>query len=391
MGFPSHANALRSELKGLVLLCLFGLLLRVGNAQTYSVIYSMQNNDGFFIRASVISDKLGNLYGTAEDGGPSGPAGTVFKLDPSGSLTVLYNFQGGQDGGYPQAPLVLDSKGNLYGMTPYHGSGSCPGGIGCGTVFMLDATGAEKVLHSFTGYPKDGWYPFGGLVRDRKGNLYGTTHYGGSIDAGTVFKIDNTGAETILHSFNGTDGEQPSAGLTLDKKGNLFGTTSTGGSSQAGTIFEIDSAGAFTTLHNFQGSDGAGPGATLLLDAQGNIYGTTGGGGSSGCGTAFMMGTDRVVTVLHEFTCGVDGGIPVSNLIRAKGKLWGTTTIGGSYGAGVLFTVTKRGKFKVVHSFENNPDGEAPYGGLVKDPKGNLFGTTEMGGIGDGTIYEVTP
>lgn len=362
-------------------------------AQNYSIIHTMQNSDGLFISGGVVLDKAGNLYGTAGDGGPSGlsSAGTVFKVDPTGTLTVLYNFQGGADGGYPAAPLVRDSKGNLYGTTPYEGSGSCPGGIGCGTVFVVDDTGAEKVLHSFAGYPNDGWYPFAGLVRDPKGNLYGTTQYGGSRDVGTVFKIDKSGKETLLHSFNLTDGENPLAGLIRDHAGNLYGTTAEGGISGNGTIFKIDASGNFTSIHSFDGVDGSYPRSTLLLDSKGNLYGTTGAGGSSGCGTAFMYKPNGSVNVLHVFTCGLDGGFPRSNLVSSKGKLWGTAIEGGAYGVGTLFTVTKRGKFEVVHDFSNLPDGADPYAGLVKDSSGNLFGTTEMGGIGDGAIYKITP
>ena len=174
-------------------------------------------------------------------GGASG-FGTVFKVTPSGVETVLHSFApNGEDGFYPYGGVILDSKGNLYGTTEYGGK------TGVGTVFEVTASGTEAILHSFSG-GVDGISPYAGLVFDKKDNLYGTTLYGGSFDLGTVFELTNSGTETILHSFarNGTDGYFPSAGLSIDKAGNLYGTTQTGGtasgtscSSGCGVVFKI--------------------------------------------------------------------------------------------------------------------------------------------------------
>jgi uncharacterized repeat protein (TIGR03803 family) len=159
---------------------------------------------------------------------------------------------------------------------------------------MLDKTGKETVLYSFAGKP-DGGDPLAGLVRDRAGNLYGTTLYGGASDNGTVFELDKTGKETVLYSFTGgSDGASPWAGLVLDAAGNLYGTAQGGGSSDCnggcGVLFEVDRSGKETVLYEFtNGDDGAGPVASLIWDKAGNLYGTAEGGGAYGVGTVFKL------------------------------------------------------------------------------------------------------
>jgi uncharacterized repeat protein (TIGR03803 family) len=181
-------------------------------------------------------DAAGNLYGTAYVGGdPTCGCGTVFKLDPSGNATVLHAFTEGTDGGLPQAGLIRDAAGNLYGTTQIGGSSNA------GTVFKVDTAGNETVLYSFTG-GADGGSPLGGVSRDAAGNLYGTTQLGGSpqLQAGTVFKLDTSGKLTALHTFTGgADGSNPFAGVIRDSAGNLYGTTAGGGDSGFGTVFKI--------------------------------------------------------------------------------------------------------------------------------------------------------
>ena len=236
----------------------------------------------------MVQDSADNLYGTTPDGGAS-DAGVVFKVAKHGKETVLYSFTGGDDGGNPFAGLIRDSAGNLYGTTTYGGDLKCNNGYGCGTVFKLGKTGKETVLYSFTESP-DGAYPYAGLVRDTKGNLYGTTFFGGASGAGTVFKVDKTGKETVLYSFTGgSDGKYPYAGLLRDTKGNLYGTTEYGGASSNGTLFKLDTSGTETVLHSFTGgSDGGLPIAGLILDASGNLYGAAQSGGDGG-GTVFEL------------------------------------------------------------------------------------------------------
>src|ERR1022692_3872096 len=172
--------------------------------------------------AGVIRDSAGNIYGTAANGGAANK-GVVFKLDTSGHQTVLYSFTGGADGGYPYAGVIRDSAGNLYGTTYYGGTANA------GVVYKLDSTGQETVLYTFTAWP-DGAYPQAGVIRDSAGNLYGTTYLRGTASAGVVYKLDTTGHETVLYSFTGgADGGAPYAGVIRDSAGNLFGTTSAGG------------------------------------------------------------------------------------------------------------------------------------------------------------------
>lgn len=212
-------------------------------------VFTGEGGDGFLSMAGIVIDKHRNLYGTTITGGASGSGlsgyGTVYKVDSSGKETVLYNFAGQADGAYPYASLVLDKEGNLYGTTYEGGDLSCQAPYGCGTVFKVDPAGNETVLYSFTGaYPDYGLTPVGGLVRDKAGNLYGTTTYGGTASyLGSVFKLSPAGEITNLYSFTGSngDGEWPTSNLTLDHQGNLYGTTISGGSPDCGcgVIFKV--------------------------------------------------------------------------------------------------------------------------------------------------------
>ena len=242
----------------------YGTVFKVDTAGKETVLYSFTGTggDGAVPEAGLVQDAQGNLYGTTVDGGAFGQ-GTVFKLDTTGKETVLYSFTG-YDGSGPEAGLVLDAQGNLYGTTKYGGNLACYAPYGCGTVFKLDTTGKETVLYSFTGTGTgDGEAPEAGLVLDTKGNLYGTTPYGGTnggaSNGGTVFKVDTTGKETVLYSFAGTgagDGQNPEAGLVLDAQGNLYGTTYFGGANAGGTVFKVDTTGKETVLHSFTGTGG---------------------------------------------------------------------------------------------------------------------------------------
>jgi uncharacterized repeat protein (TIGR03803 family) len=261
-----------------VMLGLGVVAIQSAQAQTLTTLHNFTGSpDGAGPVAGLVGDAKGDFYGTTEYGGDLScgdyGCGIVFKLDAAGKETVLHSFAG-SDGANPSAGLIIDAKGNLYGTTAYGGLG-CQS-PGCGVVFKLDTSGKETVLHNFTGRP-DGEYPIRGLVRDTAGNLYGTTPYGGSSGYGTVFRVSKTGEETVLHSFTGapSDGAVPEAGLVRDAKGELYGTTDEGGSSGYGTVFKLDATGKATVLHSFTGSpsDGAFTEAGLLRDAKGNLYG----------------------------------------------------------------------------------------------------------------------
>src|SRR5664280_840402 len=268
------------------------------------VLHNFNNDgtDGVGPRASLIFDAAGNLYGTTRIGGTYG-SGTVFELMPvaGGTWTeqVLHSFGNGADGREPVAGLILDTAGNLYGTTVAGGT------YGDGTVFELTpAAGGnwtEQVLHNFNSDGTDGTNPNAGLIFDATGNLYGTTPDGGTYAYyGTVFELTPDGSggwtERVLHSFgNGTDGSSPYTGLVFDAAGNLYGATLYGGTyGAAGTVFELTPAGGGTwteqVLHNFgSGTDGANPYAALVRDAAGNLYGTTNYGGTNNDGTVFEI------------------------------------------------------------------------------------------------------
>jgi uncharacterized repeat protein (TIGR03803 family) len=166
-------------------------------AQTFTVLYNFTaSSDGGDPYASLIRDAAGNLYSTFGYGGGTSFSGGVFKVAPDGTETVLYSFNGGSDGAFPFSPVVRDKAGNLYGTTSQGGSANA------GVVFKVDPSGTETVLHSFTG-GADGIIPIGGLLRDKAGNLYGTASQGGTSNYGVVFKISPRGKETILHAFTG--------------------------------------------------------------------------------------------------------------------------------------------------------------------------------------------
>ena len=266
-------------------------------------LYQFQKNDpsqGYYPIGGLVMDAQGNLFGTTWLGGAyrcpnANDCGTVFEVTPGGVHSVLHNFAGGTDGFYPLAGVIVDEQGNLYGTTAYGGTGNlCKtgSGNGCGTVFKLSPDGTETILYTFSG-GADGAIPLSGLVRDAKGNLYGTTTYGGRTGnctlgnpgCGTVFQITRSGAFRVLYRFHGgMDGANPVGGLILDAAGNLYGTTIQGGGPGCGgygcgTIFKLTAARMETVLHSFSnGADGGGPGFSLVFDPQGNLYGTAGGG-----------------------------------------------------------------------------------------------------------------
>jgi uncharacterized repeat protein (TIGR03803 family) len=261
------------------------------------LLHSFTGSDGANPLAGLIQDAAGNFYGTTQIGGddPFEFVGTVFAVNRSGQEKVLLSFNGNSDGYYPYAGLVRDASGNFYGTT-------LGGPLGYpGTVFRVNRDGKERVLHIFNGTNGDGASPQAGLVEDAAGNLYGTTSGGGAYGQGTVFMVNRSGEEKVLYSFTGTDGDgsEPLAGLVEDAAGNLYGTTEYGGHGTCnngygvgcGIVFVVNRSGQEKVLYSFTGTngDGAYPLAGLILDAAGNLYGTTSGGGAYGYGTVFEL------------------------------------------------------------------------------------------------------
>lgn len=378
-------------MKCLRTILLIGIAITTCKAQVYTILHQFNGANGQTPLAHLILDSNGALYGTTLDGGSSSQ-GTVFKL--IGSKIEFYSFAGGSDGSNPMRELVRDTAGNVYGTTTAGGS------FGSGTVFKIDATGKKTVIYNFSGgdgvqFLVDGGQPQCGLVRDSAGNLYGTTVLGGTAGWGTVFKIDPNGNETILHSFTGAgDGGFPFAGLHQDSSGILYGTIGGDSATTWGTVFKMDTSGNETVLHVFTGgNDGGLPMAALVLDAAGNIYGTTYYGGSSGKGVVFKLDPTGNETVLHTFG-GHDGANPVSRLAQdSAGNFYGTTELGGQYNSGTLFKLDPQNNETVLHSFAGSKgaDGAYPDAGPILDPSGSLYGTTAFGGTGSGIVFKFTP
>ncbi|MFO1433737.1 MAG: choice-of-anchor tandem repeat GloVer-containing protein [Candidatus Competibacteraceae bacterium] len=416
-----------------------GTIYRLAPDGTFIVLHAFNRSiDGGFPYAGVIQDSAGNLYGTTSAGGPTW-GGTVYRLAPDGTFTVLHAFNYFNDGQAPQTGVIQDSAGNLYGTT-WNG-----GPNGGGTIYRLAPDGAFTVLHAFN-YETDGVNPTAGVIQDSAGNLYGTTPYGGPSGNGTVYRLDPAtpqfaviqafmplpfsptgvtpgstgnlygttspielnndniifsltpdGTFTVLHVFNSlTDGSSPHAGVIQDSAGNLYGTTAQGGPTWGGAVYRLAADGTFTVLHAFDYSlDGDFPSAGVIQDSAGNLYGTTTQGGPARSGTVYRLAPDgSSFTVLHAFDSGSGGGLPYAGLIQdSAGNLYGTTAQGGITGAGTVYRLAPDGSsFTVLHTFDSSSDGGFPYAGVIQDSAGNLYGTTTQGGpTGAGTVYRLTP
>ena len=338
------------------------------------------------------------------------------------------------DGAYPYAELLRDASGHLYGTTEGGGAAN----DGTVFELTPPAAGktlwTEKVLYSFCQQTDctDGEYPEAGLIEDAAGNLYGTTYDGGLEDRGVVFELTPpaTGktawTETVLYSFctqgDCSDGEDPEARVIRDPlSGNLYGTTVYGGADDEGVVFELappttgQTAWTETVLYSFcqqtDCTDGEAPEARLLRDASGNLYGTTDEGGKYSGGTVYELTppatgkTAWTETVLHSFCARggkdcTDGGYPYAGLTRdASGNLYGTAEYGGRYGGGTVFELTPKDDTawteEVLYNFcaqggSDCTDGEAPEAAVTRDASGNLYSTTERGGkYGEGAVFEL--
>ena len=343
----------------------FELTPNANGSWTESVLYSFTGgSDGGKPYASLVFDPAGNLYGTTGFGGSTNcnlGCGTVFKLTPGSSgwtESVLYTFTGGSDGRQPSARILLDAAGNLYGTTSFGGNVGSVCSSGCGTVFKLTRGSSgwtESVLYAFQG-GADGASPYASLAFDATGNLYGTASAGGASGNGAIFKLtpgSSAWTETVLHTFNGgSDGKYPYGDLILDAAGNLYGTAYQGGGAGYGVVFELlpGSKGGLreSVLHAFYNKPAANPVSGLVMDTAGNLYGTTMLGAQTactgGCGTLFKLtpasGGKWTFSVIHSFGQGTDGYHPTGDLILdAAGNLYGTTQEGGAQGSGMVFQI----------------------------------------------------
>jgi uncharacterized repeat protein (TIGR03803 family) len=450
----------------LALVLLIFVSTSVASAQwNEQVLYSFQGgDDGNSPIGGLVFDAAGNLYGATFEGGAY-QCGTVYQLSPPEqpgdpwTEAVIYTFRckAFNDGVYPEGGLVIDAAGNLYGTTGYGGAGNCVlvGALmGCGMVYELSPPAqkgeawTETILYSFPTDAKEGYVPWGDLVFDPKGNLYGATYFGGGYGTscnpfyqycGAVFELSppmqkgGAWTEKVLHGFQGTsagsvagDGEYPNGGLIIDNEGNLYGTTYQGGTGLAscstgdgqtgcGTVFEMsplkDPEGAWTekVLYRFDAEDGANPAAAVVSDQLGNLYGTTySGGANNACGLVFELRKPHeefqlwAEAALGSFNCRTNGEYPDGGVaFDGTGALYGTT-IGSPHGEVFRLAVPSSSSsmtaVNVLYEFEDAPDGGHPDGPLVFDKTGNIYGITQWGGTGQdcdyggcGTVYEVSP
>jgi uncharacterized repeat protein (TIGR03803 family) len=437
----------------------FAFVLPASASWKENVLYSFQGiPDGATPVGSVVFDSAGNIYGATQDGGSEDcnsiyQCGTVYELSKENGLwteTVLYVFQGNakNDGASPFGGLVMDGSGNLYGTTAYGGTGDCVllgSKLGCGTVFELlppaqkGGAWTETVLYSFPS-SQYGYVPWGDLVFDKAGNLYGSTIFGGGKGTtcdpyyqycGAVFELSppkkkgGAWTEKVLHAFaGGTDGKNPNGGLLLDDEGVVYGTTSIGGNQLCdfgkvevgcGVVFELvppaNSGGKWAEqiIYRFtDASDGASPNGGLLFDAQRRLYGSAAGGGSTSYGTVFRLSgavgpQGWSETTLYTFMDRDDGEDPGPLTFDQSGTLYGTS-IGGQSNRGVIFQLSppRHGdswSLSVLYSFKGAPDGDHPAAKLVFDSLWGLYSSTQWGGTGTncitgedgcGTVFKVS-
>ena len=397
------------------------------NAQyTGTVLHTFTASPDGAFPGPIIRDAQGNLYGTSYSGGLAscgyGTCGTIFKIDPAGNETLVFDFPGGSDGDNPIATVTEDAAGNFYGTTEGDGY------FGLSVIYEVNASGQETVLvpNAQTGGALDS-----PLLLGADGNIYGMTPYGGDYSCGydnsgcgMLFEITPSGEFTMLHAFAGSDGIRPEGGLVQDSKGNLYGAAFAGGNENCetigfqypydpnnnetgcGTIYEVAANGTFTVLHTFTGkTDGSGP-LGLIIDSEGNLYGIAQNGGNHqgngtiyGLGTIFKLATTTgAFSVPFTFTPQIyQDSRYASHLVRdSEGNLYGAQQFGGANNTGCLFRINRSGKYSDLYDFDMQIQGRNQDGfwavGVALGSQGDFYTSMIYGGsAGFGTVFHITP
>jgi len=367
------------------LIAIFAIAIPSANAQ-YSVLYNFDPSAAGNFVGVLAQGFDGELYGTTNY------PYSVLKFTPTGAPTDLYTGPL-----YLPYGVTLGTDGNLYGTALDAGSVSC-GTVQCGYVFKITPTGTLTVLHNFTG-GSDGAWPYAPPVEGTDGNFYGTTSAGGDASAcyvgpfapgaGTVYKITPSGTLTTIHQFTGFDGCSPRGPLTLGTDGNFYGTSYSGGISSGhacgcGEVFRVTTAGKVTVLAYFDGTHGQNPVGPMVQASNGNFYGATFSGGPSYDGVVFKMTPGGALTVVHGFTGAPDGSTPANGVMQASdGDLYGTTMSGGKcssgIGCGTIFRVTAAGVYSILYNFDGTT-GLNPATAVFQHTNGDLYGATALAG-----------
>ena len=381
----------RTSVSAFTLIALLAGITLAVQAQTVTTVFDFANVPGTSLPVGPLAQgRDGEYYGITY-------YGTVFKVSASGTYTQVATMTSTE--GQACNGLILATDGNFYG-TCFNGGDN---GNSTGTFFKVTPTGTVTVLHNFDGTfsgTTDGCYPAGVPVQASDGNFYGTTQLCGVNDAGILYKITLSGTETVVHAFSSsTDGSQPMGALIVGSDGNLWGTTNTSGVDNAGTVFRTSLTGTFKTIYNFTGctaTTSCAPHAGLIQGTDGNYYGTTEQGGANNEGTVFKVTSGGVFTLLHSFSVtGDNGAYPVEPLAQGTdGILYGVGTdcFGGGCSPADLFQVTTKGVFTDVYNFpdfggNSNSD---PYSPLLLSTTGTFYGTTYEGGTSNaGTVYSL--
>ncbi len=363
--------------------------------QNYRIIYNFTGaGDGYYPTSGLALDAAGNLYGITPQGGPSG-AGTVFKLTAGASgwrFTRLYSFSGADDGAFPNT-LMIGPDGRLYGAA---GGGNSNNGVLFGlspAANMLPSVFSnwmETLLYRFTG-GSDGVGPYGNLVLDGSGNIYGTANRGGVNQQGTLYEFTNGGMQ-VLHAFPAFDGDGANPIGVVQGSNGLYGITQLGGVNAGGTFYTT--AGGYQVLHSFTGSQPEGSPTGLAADSAGNLYGAStyinnGDCGYLGSGTSVyqLSPPDWTPSILNDTGVTRADTLTSSIATDGSGNIFGTISAYGTYGFGNVFKLSCCWNYTDLHDFDDQGDGWGPYAAPVVDAHGNVYGTTQYGGLyGYGTV-----
>ena len=368
-----HLFQTKLQLTAILLFLAMGVTPIALQAQTFTDLHDFNcATDGCLPEnpGTVAQGQDGNLYSTLI-------SDTVYRITPSGALTVIHNFSWG-DGYEPYSGLTLGTDGDLYGATISGGSSDY------GTIFKITPDGALTTLHDFT--QAEGGFPYGAPVQGKNGTFYGVL---GNLSK--AYSITLSGAFELLRRPAPYDSEAP---LVLASNGILYGTTYEGGSYGYGTVFRMSLTGSTTVIYNFDLTHGGCPYGALVQGSDGFLYGTAacGGSGANSQGVVFKLSTNGAITVLHEFdsTSTTDGFQPIGGLVAATdGNFYGTTSQGASGGSatwGTLFKITRTGTYTMLHAFDYT-HGAVPLTSLAQHTNGIVYGTAEQGGADGGGVF----